>query len=408
MQMESYFQLINPLIFSVFAVALFFIGRSRQELRSAYDLAMGYLFIACAFTFDIVRGSIPVLLGSVVINGLYMAALIFLTIGVARRVGKPIPMKALALVSLLHVASFLYFTFVYDDFWLRTLSLHFGSGLLIGIGAIIIWRKTDTALDRAINVALALTSLQMFVRPVLIGALFGAPDNIEAYTSSGIFFSLHLVAGVCAISLASLFIASYASQIVTMLRREANTDPLTGLLNRRGFRVCAAKLAEQVQSEDEALFVILADLDRFKQVNDTYGHGFGDELICKTADLFKCPEHVRAYGGRLGGEEFALIFVATSLVQAVDRAESLRQTLAAMQLKTKAGRKSFTASFGVAQLTHDGSLTAALEHADEALYLAKKGGRNRVATHQDVVLSKLQKLAPRGPQPSFNSKHKAS
>ena len=266
--------------------------------------------------------------------------------------------------------------------------------MLIGIGAAVVWRKTDTTLDRVINVALVLTSMQMFVRPLVIAALFGTPDNIEAYTSSGIFFSLHLVAGVCAISLASLLIAAYASQIITMLRGEANTDPLTGLLNRRGFRVCATKLGEQVQSEKEALFLILADLDRFKQVNDTYGHGFGDELICKTADLFKCPEHAHAHGGRLGGEEFALVFVATSLVQAVDRAESLRQTLAAMQLKTKAGLKSFTASFGVAQITHDGSLTAALEHADEALYLAKKGGRNRVATQQDVVLSKLQKLAP--------------
>ena len=398
MQMESYFQLINPLICLVFACAFFFLDRSRSELRAAHWFAVGYLCVASGFTLDIIRELMPVLLGSILINGLYMMGAILLSIGMVRRVDKPIPVRSLTLAGLVHIAGFFFFTFINNDFWLRTLSVHFGSGVLYGMGVVFAWRKTDTALDRAINVTMALTALQLFVRPVLVGALYDTPDNIEAYTSSAVFLSLHLVSAVCAIGFACCLIASYSLQLVTALRREANTDPLTGLLNRRGFRVCAAKLGEIIQTEQETLFVILADLDRFKQVNDTYGHAFGDELICKTANLFKCPEQTRAYGGRLGGEEFALVFVGTSLDEAFLRAEDLREALATLQFQTKAGHKSFTASFGVAQVTHDGSLTAAIERADEALYLAKKCGRNRVATQQDVAISKLQRHTAMSPK----------
>lgn len=154
----------------------------------------------------------------------------------------------------------------------------------------------------------------------------------------------------------------------------AETDPLTGLLNRRGF----IGRAEAMIGEGPSFTLILLDLDRFKAVNDASGHQAGDAVLCAVAAaLRRMPETARLTVGRLGGEEFG-IAVAMERGRAVLLAERLRLRLANLPIAFGSATLSVTASFGVAGAAAGEGWSAVYRAADEALYRAKAGGRNRV------------------------------
>jgi len=161
------------------------------------------------------------------------------------------------------------------------------------------------------------------------------------------------------------------SDLASGYRQASLTDALTGMLNRRGF-LDAAKDGAVTPS---ALFMI--DIDRFKSVNDTYGHHAGDRVIMAVADILGRhvgPPHV---AGRLGGEEFAIVLRRVNLATARALAQSLR---AAVEVELDGlidAGLSTTASFGVAMIG-EGGMEGALVDADRALYRAKRQGRNAV------------------------------
>jgi diguanylate cyclase (GGDEF)-like protein len=164
------------------------------------------------------------------------------------------------------------------------------------------------------------------------------------------------------------------------LRRMAETDPLTGLLNRRVFADGVSSAIELARSSDTALTVMVIDLDLFKSVNDTYGHATGDTVLKITAE--KLGLSVRRGSdlvGRLGGEEFAICLPRAEAAHGRRIAESLRAALAGTRIPTSCGAFiRVTASFGVATLLPGEDFQTLFERADQALYAAKKAGRNCV------------------------------
>ena len=163
------------------------------------------------------------------------------------------------------------------------------------------------------------------------------------------------------------------------VQRQAITDELTGLVNRRRFFDALETEIESAVELDRPLSLVLADLDRFKRVNDRFGHPTGDEVLKTFAQLIQ--EHVREVdvAGRLGGEEFALLLPETDVEGAAASAERLRRALDRRSLTLTTGDKlSITGSFGVAQLEAGQSADELLRRCDLALYRAKADGRNRV------------------------------
>ncbi|MDX5444881.1 MAG: PAS domain-containing protein [Zoogloeaceae bacterium] len=158
----------------------------------------------------------------------------------------------------------------------------------------------------------------------------------------------------------------------------AATDPLTGLPNRRSFmeRLDRAWLeARQRPAGDGA--VLMLDIDHFKSVNDTWGHAVGDEVLQHVANVIRQSLRRHDVPGRLGGEEFAALLPDATLENARLLAERVRERLEREPARTSAGEVGVTISIGVAHF--DGSsVRQVLERADEALYEAKSGGRNRV------------------------------
>jgi len=160
---------------------------------------------------------------------------------------------------------------------------------------------------------------------------------------------------------------------------QARTDPLTNLPNRRAFFEFGRLEIEEFKRYGHDLTLIMLDIDRFKVINDTYGHAIGDEVLKNIASLLQETTRATDLAARIGGEEFAILLSHTNLKDGENIAEKLRESMQDLTLKLNTLEISYTASFGVAKYTQDlQTIDALLAHADKALYRAKKGGRNRV------------------------------
>ncbi len=171
------------------------------------------------------------------------------------------------------------------------------------------------------------------------------------------------------------------------LYRLATQDSLTGMHNRRQFLELAEHELRRSQRYQQPLAVLMMDLDRFKGINDRYGHAAGDTVIARFAAV--CREVLRGsdLAGRLGGEEFAAVLVNTRPEQAVQVAERLREAVGETPVENSGQQIRFTVSVGLTMLTGEGdSIEDALKRADKLLYQAKDSGRNRVCHDDSLAL----------------------
>ncbi|HEX8445955.1 MAG TPA: sensor domain-containing diguanylate cyclase [Sphingomonas sp.] len=162
------------------------------------------------------------------------------------------------------------------------------------------------------------------------------------------------------------------------LRLIAQVDHLTGALTRRGFVEQSEREIARSRRYDRPATLLMLDVDHFKAVNDTHGHGVGDQVLHKIAEIAGAALRPSDMFGRLGGEEFAILLPETRGDEALVVAERLRQAIADHPMLLSDGRAlHVTASFGIAPLTSQmTSFVAWLEGADAMLYAAKAGGRN--------------------------------
>lgn len=160
--------------------------------------------------------------------------------------------------------------------------------------------------------------------------------------------------------------------------RQAREDALTGLTNRRAFDERLALEMARAQRNRSPLALALLDIDHFKRINDDWSHSVGDQALCAIAVLMR--EHTRGIDtvSRWGGEEFALLFPDTTLEEATQACERLRERIAATDFGHIAPGLRMTASLGVAALHENEDRDRLLSRADHALYRAKQEGRNRV------------------------------
>jgi diguanylate cyclase (GGDEF)-like protein len=188
------------------------------------------------------------------------------------------------------------------------------------------------------------------------------------------------------------------------LRRQAHTDALTGLANRRELTVrLGDEILHAARSGTSVSFVI-ADVDDFKEINDGHGHQTGDAVIKAVAAAFTTSLRESDLAVRFGGEEFVVVLPGARLANASKTADNIRRAIEAIEVTAPDGSAlRVTASFGVAEFPTYASSEALLAAADAALYQAKRAGKNRVATstvHGDFQDEAAAAAAPVVPEPA--------
>lgn len=169
-------------------------------------------------------------------------------------------------------------------------------------------------------------------------------------------------------------------------RELARRDPLTGLPNRRGFIESVSPMLERARAGDLPAALLLVDIDRFKSINDMYGHDAGDAVLCRIARRIARWEGPICTVARLGGEEFGLLTIGMDGIVLDRFAESIRREIAACDHSETIGDRVVTASIGVAEVQPACDFQRLYKIADDALYEAKHAGRNQVSLQRRAGL----------------------
>ena len=181
-------------------------------------------------------------------------------------------------------------------------------------------------------------------------------------------------------------LVAWRDEAEAQLRTLARTDGLTGVANRRCFEEVAAQEVARAQRYKQPLSMILFDIDLFKQINDHHGHAAGDAVIRAAASVVREAVREVDFVARVGGEEFAILLPGIHQAQAVTTAERLRELIAERVTTHEDLHLGFTASLGVSECRlEDTGFGALLHRADQAMYLAKQRGRNRVAVAPEAA-----------------------
>jgi len=181
------------------------------------------------------------------------------------------------------------------------------------------------------------------------------------------------------------FVLMCSDRLHQELERQATIDSLTGISNRRTLGELATRAIASAHRHKRQLAVVLVDADHFKRINDVYGHEVGDEALQIIAATLQCVLRSEDLFGRLGGEEFVVVMPDADETAARAGAERLRHAVEQVELIARHRRVPLRVSIGVAVIDAGDDLASLLRRADQAMYAAKRGGRNRVMGPTDLA-----------------------
>ncbi|MEI7842242.1 MAG: GGDEF domain-containing protein [Gallionellaceae bacterium] len=168
-------------------------------------------------------------------------------------------------------------------------------------------------------------------------------------------------------------------------RGEALTDPLTGILNRRGFEQASKQALTDKSAVAKGLCLLMVDIDHFKKINDAYGHLLGDKVIRAIAEALKSKIRGQDSVARVGGEEFAVLLTETDIEGAQTVADSVRASIEKGKIRRLDNQRTIsgiTISIGISKYIKGASIEDLMAQADDALYQSKEQGRNRTTVYQ--------------------------
>jgi diguanylate cyclase (GGDEF)-like protein len=227
-------------------------------------------------------------------------------------------------------------------------------------------------------------AVSVVMAAIMILAWFGtdlaAPVAVGAVLAFGLFCGVFITTMVCgAMTYRSGLLVLELTHARRELARISRTDQLTGLLNRRGFNDAALAALESAEVDGATAAILMCDIDHFKSINDRFGHEIGDKVLVEISDVLR--QFALRHGalvGRHGGEEFVAVMTGLDRDQAAHRAEEIRRDCAARTIIDGETPLPVTISIGLTTAKGGFDLADLLRTADEALYTAKRRGRDRV------------------------------
>jgi len=348
------------------------------DRRDAVFLVGGACFLlpAAGLALLALRGRIPDLLSIELANALVLLGVGLLSAGVRVFDRRPLGVWFLAptLLWLLLVP----LPAINESTTARTALASLGLAFAALLIARELWRgRAEQPLARIVLTLVCLLQALASLTRAAAALGYGLPDN---FLDAGGWWAVSLFQPVVLLILLAMFgVMAVMERQRSRFRRQAALDPLTGVLNRGGFEERARSVLDRAGREGRAIALVLFDLDRFKQINDRYGHAAGDRILvafCRLAEGLLRRDDIF---GRLGGEEFAVLLPDVGEAEALALAERIRAAFDGLGILHEERVVATTLSAGVAVA---GGEAAELERlsarADRALYRAKAAGRNRV------------------------------
>lgn len=361
---------------SLFVVVFAVLWRRRGHPYLAM-LALGFLASAVAFAVQDVILTQGEDVSRLIVNGLFTVAIACIAAAALSRAGIAVPIRTFAAVAILGMAALAFFLYGDPNLAARIMVVNVTLGV---IALITLWRlvragprgTTDWLIVAIAASALALSALRLILAP------FDDYDVVtyDGFQQSVYWTTIQLFAAIFSVAIAMAFVLSAAQEMMAKLRAEADIDHLSGLLNRRGFEAAAERILSGA-SDGASHAILLADLDDFKQVNDTFGHAAGDNVIAAVGRILAEHGQTRAVG-RIGGEEFALLYAGMRRSELHAIATRLQVELDHRPIAGLPRDYRVTISIGIFESGEEQTLSSMLAGADRALYTAKHTGKNRV------------------------------
>lgn len=370
MSQSDIFQIVPSILVGLFGAAFYALWHHDRRLTSAALFAGSYAAGALAMIVDFASPVMVALAGDLgtglLSNGLYTTTMVLFTAGLMHRHGGLPPVRWLVATAAVVLGGYLVL-YVHADTVARTWWMNLAATIVFGAPVVLRWHCARRQLERLVFVLVGLTALQYAVRTAIILPMEPGLNAVNYYTSLAA-TTMRFSSAITSLCVATALLMAYTAAIVRELSHASLTDPMTGLANRRG-------LIGATGGEGGGGAMIVADIDRFKSINDRHGHAAGDGVIVAFARTLSDAARGTDTVARIGGEEFAIVLPGATAGMARLAAEAARVSFAAT-VHPSIGEAA-TASFGVSTWRADEPLDDALARADAALYEAKRGGRDR-------------------------------
>ena len=360
---------------AAFAAVFFGMKRSYPNLRGINTIAISFL-LGVPGTFLIAhRGSIPNFVSITMAHCFVFGSFIFLYRGILRFIGSRRTSLLPAFVSCISLAVLFYYSEVQDKIVPRIVALSLTVGLIRGLIALELFRKSPTfPSPRAMRLFAACMTFfaAITVNCGIMAVLHGSPVHLLQTNAVGSVTLLTGVVSTFAIGLFILYLSS--SELIARSADESQKDALSGAFNRRGIEVKLAAELKHIQRSKAKLSVALIDVDYFKSINDIQGHAAGDAALRDVAETISTHLRGRDHLGRYGGDEFLLILPQTPVSIALIVTERLCQAVSNLSLFGRT--MPLTLSIGLTEAVAEDDAVTLIARADKALYQAKSAGRN--------------------------------
>lgn len=321
-------------------------------------------------------------------TGALLLAMGAFNIGLSRKYQAKAPVRTSLAILVAGVAvTFLVFELPRHSL-MRMMAFQLPYAAMQAVAALLVMRARDKRwTDWLLGTVLALSSAQFLTKPLIAQISGGWGANPASYLDSIYAMVSQSMGTVFTVAVALLTMVVLVVDVLTDATTKSETDTLSGLHNRRGFDRHGEEAVRRARESGLPVSLVTVDLDRFKAINDSYGHAAGDRVLAAFASFLRQATSKLHIAGRIGGEEFAIVLPGVNLAGARLFAEGARIAFAAMRVEGLPEEQQFTASFGVAELLPGERLESLLNRADLALYAAKRAGRDcvKIAEGGDAI-----------------------